>query len=93
MRLGVWLKRLMKVKKESGQANSKLFRRNLWEAKLCKFEDDFYQEIERIQDTTWMIHREVDVQNEYSLPRTIRRSTIAHSRNMRLSSDLLDAIH
>jgi hypothetical protein len=93
LRPGIWLKRLLKVKKELGQTNGKLFRRNLQKAKLCEFEDDFYRVIERIQDTTDLIPSEVNVRNECGLPRTIRRSATAHARNMRLSSDLLNAIH
>ena len=93
LRPGIWLKRLLKVKKELGQTNGKLFRRNLQKAKLCEFEDDFYRVIERIQDTTDLIPPEVNVRNEHGLPRTIRRSATAHARNMRLSSDLLNAIH
>ena len=34
LRPGVWLDRLIKVKKELGQTNDKLFRRNLQKAKL-----------------------------------------------------------
>jgi hypothetical protein len=93
LRPGVWLERLLKVKEELGQTNGKLFRRNLRKAKLCEFEDDFYRVIERIQDTTELIPPEVDVRNEYALPQTIRRTATAHARNMRLSPDLLNAIH
>ena len=61
LRPGVWFEQLLKVKEELGQRNGKqLFRRNLREAKLCEFEEDFYQAIERIQDTTDLIPLEVD---------------------------------
>ncbi len=62
LRPGVWLERLINVKREMGQTHGKLFKRNLRKAKLCEFEDDFYLVIERIQDTT---NLEVDVRNEY----------------------------
>jgi hypothetical protein len=93
MRPGVWLERLVTVKREMGQTHGKLFTRNLRRAKLCEFEDDFYRVIERIQDTTGLIGQEIDVRNEYGLPRTTRRTATAHARNMRLPKDLMDAIH
>jgi hypothetical protein len=93
LRPGVWLERLIQVKEELGQTHGKLFKRNLREAKLCEFEDNFYRLIERIQDTTNLIPPEVDVRNEHGLPRTTRRRAAAHARNMRLPKDLLDAIH
>jgi hypothetical protein len=94
LRPGVWVKRLVRVKKAMGQTHEKLFTRNLQQAKLCEFEDDFYQMIEHIQDTTQLIPQDVDVQNEYRLPRTTRRRTAtAHARNMCLPKDLMDAIH
>jgi hypothetical protein len=93
LRPGIWLERLITVKEELGQTHGKLFKRNLRKAKLCEFEDDFYRVIERIQDTTELIAPEVDVRNEYGLPRTTRRTATAHARNMRLPKDLLNAIH
>jgi hypothetical protein len=93
LRPGIWLERLLCVKKEMGQLHGKLFKRNLRKAKLCEFEDDFYRVIERVQDTSDLIAPEVDVRNEYGLPRTIRRTTTAHARNLRLPKDLLNAIH
>jgi hypothetical protein len=93
LRPGVWVERLIAVKKEMGQTHGKLFARNLRRAKLVEFEDDFYRIIERIQDTTDLISPEVDVRSEYGLPRTTRRTATAHARNMRLPKDLMDAIH
>lgn len=40
-----------------------------------------------------LISPEVDVQNEYGLPRTMRRSATAHAHNMCLPKYLMDAIH
>jgi hypothetical protein len=93
LRPGVWLERLLKVKREMGHTHGKLFKRNLRKAKLCEFEDDFYRVIERVQDTTELISTEVDVRNECGLPRSIRRTATAHARNMRLPKDLLNATH
>jgi hypothetical protein len=87
LRPGIWLERLIGVKREMGQTHGKLFKRNLRHAKLCKFEVDFYRMIERIQDTTDLIPPEVDGL------RTTRRTTTAHAWNMRLPKDLTDVIH
>jgi hypothetical protein len=93
LRPGVWLQRLLDVKREIGQTHGKLFTRNLRRAKLCEFEDDFYRMIERIQDTTELIPPEVDMRNEYGLSRMARRIVTAHARNMRLPKDLMDSYH
>jgi hypothetical protein len=90
---GIWVERLLEVKKELGQTHGKLFQRSLRKPKLCEFEDDFYRVIERVQDTTDLIASDVDVRSEYGLPRTTRRSATAHARNLRLPKDLMDAIH
>lgn len=93
LRPGIWLERLVCVKKETGQTHGRLFQRNLRKAKLCEFKDDLYQMIKRIQDSTDLIPTEVDVRNEYGLARTTRRTAMAHARNMRLPKDLMNAIH
>jgi hypothetical protein len=93
LRPGVWVQRLICVKKNMGQTHGKLFTRNLRRAKLCEFEDDFYRMIERIQDTTDLILPDIDVRNEYGLPCTTRRTATAHAWNMRLPKDLMDVIH
>jgi hypothetical protein len=93
LRPGVWVERLISVKRNMGQTHGKLFTRNLRRAKLCEFEDDFYRMIERIQDTTDLIPPDIDVRSKYGLPRTTRRTATAHARNMRLPKDLMDAIH
>jgi hypothetical protein len=93
LRPGIWLERLICVKREMEQTHGRLFQRSLRKAKLCEFEDDFYRMIERVQDTTNLIASDVDVRNEYGLPRTTRRTATAHARNMRLPKDLMNAIH
>lgn len=74
LRPEVWLEQLLKVKEELGQTNRKLFRRqNLRTAELCKFKDNIYWVIERMQATTELIPPEVDAGNEYSLPQSPTR--------------------
>jgi hypothetical protein len=93
MRPGIWLERLLSVKKEMEQTHGRLFQQRLRKAKLCEFEKDFYRMVERIQDTTDLIPQDVDVRNEYGVPRTTRQTATAHARNMRVPKDLMNAIH
>jgi uncharacterized protein YcbK (DUF882 family) len=75
------------------QTHDKLFTRNLKHSKLYEVEHECYRVIEQIQDATGLLAPEIDVRNEYRLPRTTRRTARAHARNMHLPKDLMDAIH
>ncbi len=79
LRPGIWLDRLLTVKREMGQTHGKLFKRSLRRAKLCEFEDDFYRMIERIQDTTNHIPSEVDVRNDDGVSSTKSASVSAYA--------------
>ena len=93
LRPGVWVKRLIDMKKVVGETHGKLFVRRLRPAKMMEFEDDFYKVLERVQETTDLISKEMCVRDEYGLSRSLRRGVTAHSKNMRVDKELRDAIH
>jgi hypothetical protein len=93
IRPGVWVQRLMDIKRLAGENHGKLFVRKLRPAKLMEFEDDFYKVLERVQDTTDLIAQEVCVRDEYGISRSLRRGVTAHSKNMRVDKELRDAIN
>jgi hypothetical protein len=51
LRPGVWVKRLMDIKRMAGETNSQLLARRLRPVKLMEFEDDFYKVLEMVQET------------------------------------------
>ena len=93
LRPGVWVKRLMDIKHLAGEGHGKLFVRKLRPAKLMEFEDDFFRVLERVQDTTELISKELCVRDVYGLSRSLRRGVTAHSKNMRIDKELRDAIN
>jgi hypothetical protein len=93
LRPGVWVKRLVDIKRLAGETHGKLFVRKLRPAKLMEFEDDFYTVLERVQETTDLISKEICVRDVYGLSRSLRRGVTAHSKNMRIDKELRDAIN
>jgi hypothetical protein len=91
---GMWVKRLVDIKRLAGETHGKLFVRKLRPAKLMEFEDDFYTVLERVQEATDLISKEICVREVYGLSRSLRRGVTAHSKNMRIDKEeLCDAIN
>jgi hypothetical protein len=93
LRPGVWVRRLMDMKRLAGETHGKVFVRKLRPAKLMEFEADFYGVLEEVQATTDLISKEICVRDEYGLSRSLRRGVTAHSKNMRIDKELRDAIN
>jgi hypothetical protein len=93
LRPGVWVKRLVDVTNLAGETHGKLFTRKLRPAKLLEFEDNFYKVLERVQDTTKLISKELCVQDMFGSSRSLRQGVTAHSKNMRIDKELRDAIN
>ena len=83
----------MDIKRLSGETHGKLFRRRLRPAKILEFEDDFYKVLERVQDTSDLISKELCVRDMFGISRSLRRGVTAHSKNMRIDKELRDAIN
>jgi hypothetical protein len=93
LRPGVWVQRLVDIKRVAGENHGKLFVRKLRPAKLMEFEEDFFKVLERVQDTTDLIPQEMCVRDAYGISRSLRRGVTAHSKNMRIDKELRDAIN
>jgi hypothetical protein len=93
LRPGIWVQRLVNIKRMAGESHGKLFVRKLRPAKLMEFEEDFYRILERVQDTTDLIPQSICVRDEFGLSRSLRRGVTAHSKNMRIDKELRDAIN
>jgi hypothetical protein len=88
LRPGAWVKRLVDVKSLAGETHGKLFTRKLRPAKLMEFEDNFYKVLERVQNTTELISKELCVWDVFGTSRSLRRGVTAHSKNMRIDKEL-----
>jgi hypothetical protein len=93
LRPGVWVKRLIDIKRLVGETHGKLFVRRLRPSKLMEFEDDFFKVLEMVQDTTVFISNDICVRDVYGISRSLRRGVTAHSKNMRIDKELRDAIN
>jgi hypothetical protein len=78
LRPGVWVKRLLDIKRLTGEKHGKLFVRKLRPAKLLESEDNFSKVLERVQDTTNLISKEICVGDVYDISRSLKRGVTAH---------------
>lgn len=90
LRPGKWVKRLVDV---VDRKNGKLFVRALTPAKMMEYEEDFFILLERVQSSTEFIPQDLVVRDAFGLSRSLRRGVTAHARNMRLGTDLINAIN
>jgi hypothetical protein len=49
--------------------------------------------LEKVQATTSLIPREIDVRAEYGVSRSTRRGVTAHARNMEVPAELVNAVN
>ena len=84
---------MIEIKELAGERHGKLFVRKLRPAKLMEFEDNFFRVLERVQDTTDLVSKELCVRDVFGLSRSLRRGVTAHSKNMRIDKELRDAIN
>jgi hypothetical protein len=90
---GIWVERLVIVLREMGIRGGRLFTRRLLPAKLLEFEEDFFVVLEKVQATTSLIPREIDVRAEYGISRSTWRGVMAHARNMEVPAELVNAVN
>jgi hypothetical protein len=87
------VERLLVVMREMGVRGGRLFQRKLLPAKLVEFEEDFFVILEKVQATTTLIERYLDVRAEYGISRSLRRGVTAHARNMGVPRELVDSVN
>jgi hypothetical protein len=81
LRPGRWVKRLVGMKRTTGNRGGRLFTRKLVPAKLYEFENDFFVLLDRVQAHTLHIDKEMDVRDAYRIMRSSRRGLTSHSKN------------
>jgi hypothetical protein len=90
---GIWVERLVVVLREMGIRGGCLFTRRLLPAKLLEFEEDFFVVLEKVQATTSLIPREIDIRAEYGISRSTRQGVTAHAQNMEVPAELVNAVN
>jgi hypothetical protein len=93
LRPGIWLERLVALMKADGTKGGRLFRRHLTPSKLYEFEHDFFTLIERVQSSTSLIDKDVDVRDAFGILRSLRRGWTSHAKNMGLPEDWINAMN
>jgi hypothetical protein len=93
LRPGRWVKRLVNLIHASGRRSGRLFQRRLRVAKLHEFEDNFFTVLEKVQATTELMPRDMEIRDECGIARSLRRSVMAHARNMDIPIELIKAIN
>ena len=60
---------------------------------MIHFEDDFYGLLERVQEKTNVIDKQVVVRDDFGILRSLRRGLTVHARNMEVPDNLLNAVN
>ena len=90
---GTWMKRLVEIRDVEGHKNGRLFYRGITPAKLSQYEPDFFDILYQVQAMSDHISNQVDVADLYGIMRSGRRGATAHARNMKVSKDVIEAVH
>lgn len=90
---GRWMKRLVGVISMEGRTNGKLFQRKFKPAKLIEFEEDWFEILLSVQDTTNLIDKDLDLREKAGILRTLRRGFTSHAINMEVPTSLINAFN
>lgn len=90
---GKWIERLVLLRTEKGDTKGRLFRRRLVPAKMYEYENDFFAILRKVQNSTLLIDREMEVASSYGTLRSLRRGMTAHARNMNVTKDELQTFN
>lgn len=90
---GKWMKRLVNMIFEEGRTGGKLFQRRFKPAKLIEFEEDWYDILLSVQDTTDLIDKSLDIRENAGILRTLRRGFTSHAINMEIPQELINAFN
>jgi hypothetical protein len=93
LRPGIWLERLVGLMKADGTKGGHLFRRHLTPSRLYEFEHDFFMLLERVQSSTDLIDKDLDVRDAFGILRSLRRGWTSHAKNMGLPEDWINAMN
>ena len=58
-----------------------------------EFEHDFFTLLERVQTSTNLINKEMDVRESYGIIRSLRRGFTCHAKNMEVPEEWINAMN
>jgi len=90
---GRWIRRLVGLIHQEGRMNGKLFQRSLRVPRLLEFEEDFFDVLISVQNTTDLIEDGVDLREKAGIFRSLRRGLTSHAINMEVPPDLIKAVN
>ena len=93
IRGGRWIRRLVYLKHNMKEGRGRLFQRALNPPRLCEFEDDFYGLLEKVQEETELIKKELNVREDFGILRSLRKGATAHAKNMRVNEDDINSFN
>jgi hypothetical protein len=76
-----------------GKLGGRLFEQNLRPAKLVEFQEDFFSILEKVQETTDTIAKDLDIREAAGILRTLRKGQSAHTKNVNVDEPLVHAIN
>ena len=64
-----------------------MFQRTLNPSQLYEFEDDFYRLLEKVQEETEPIKKDLNVREDFGILQSLRKGVIAHVKNTKVNKD------
>lgn len=89
LRPGLWIERLVSVLRREGRRSGRLFQRQLQVPRLVEFENDWYGVLEKVQQETEIIDKDLDLRDKAGILRSLQRGVMAHAMNMKVETDLI----
>jgi hypothetical protein len=93
IKIGVWMKRLLRAYQELGIHSGPLFRKGkgVQRAKVTDLDMVFWDVLYRVQETLpHIISPSVIIHEEYSVMRSLRRGVTSHAQNIRMPKELIE---
>ena len=90
---GTWIQRLVAIRSNESDKTGRLFHRRLIPTRLSEFENDFFELLEAVQQSSNVIKDSLDVRTAFGILRSSRRGATAHARNMKIDKDIIEAVH
>jgi hypothetical protein len=93
--IGVWLDRLIKVRKQEGRRKGWLFSRKTGarqgeQLEMSHFEGDLHEILNEIQNSTNLIAKDIVVEERYSVFRSARRGATTEARNRGVGDEIIE---
>jgi len=90
---GRWIRRLVDMIHLEGRTNGKLFQRQLAVPRLLEFEEDWFDVLISVQNTSDLIDKSMDLRETAGIYRSLRRGLTSHAINMEVPRELIKAMN